>query len=122
MPLPAPWLALNRPDAGDHSWGCNSTTSLVWRRSRLIETADGLAKVERSRATPGLDGLYIGPGDLAIAMGCPWFPANRTADEQRATATRSSGSDWRPTARASWRHVRGLGRRARGWLHVASAW
>lgn len=35
----------------------------------MIETADGLADVEAIAATPGLDGLYIGPSDLTIAVG-----------------------------------------------------
>ena len=35
----------------------------------MIETADGLANVEEIAATPGLDGLYIGPSDLTLAVG-----------------------------------------------------
>ncbi len=35
----------------------------------MIETADGLADVEAIAATPGLDGLYIGPSDLSVALG-----------------------------------------------------
>jgi len=35
----------------------------------MIETPDGLANVEAIAATPGLDGLYIGPSDLTIAVG-----------------------------------------------------
>jgi 4-hydroxy-2-oxoheptanedioate aldolase len=35
----------------------------------MIETADGLANVEAIAATPGLDGLYIGPTDLTIGLG-----------------------------------------------------
>jgi 4-hydroxy-2-oxoheptanedioate aldolase len=43
----------------------------------MIETAQGLANVERIAATPGLDGLYIGPSDLALALGArtPGDPA-----------------------------------------------
>src|SRR5215207_6696594 len=36
-----------------------------------IETAGGLENVEEIAATPGLDGLYIGPADLALALGIP---------------------------------------------------
>ena len=50
----------------------------------MIETAEGLANVEAIARTPGLDGLYIGPGDLAIALGLPVVPEQRTADERRA--------------------------------------
>lgn len=35
----------------------------------MIETADGLEHVEEIAATPGLDGLYIGPSDLSLALG-----------------------------------------------------
>ncbi|MFD6275296.1 HpcH/HpaI aldolase/citrate lyase family protein [Streptomyces sp. NPDC060209] len=35
----------------------------------MIETADGLAHVEEICATPGLDGIYVGPSDLRLAIG-----------------------------------------------------
>jgi len=35
----------------------------------MVETKDGLANVDAIAATPGLDGIYIGPSDLAIALG-----------------------------------------------------
>lgn len=35
----------------------------------MIETAEALANVEGIAATPGLDGLYIGPYDLSISLG-----------------------------------------------------
>ncbi|WP_371582358.1 HpcH/HpaI aldolase/citrate lyase family protein [Streptomyces sp. NBC_01314] len=35
----------------------------------MIETAEGLADVEAICATPGLDGVYVGPSDLRIALG-----------------------------------------------------
>jgi 4-hydroxy-2-oxoheptanedioate aldolase len=37
----------------------------------MIETALGLANVEAIVATHGLDGVYIGPSDLSLAMGGP---------------------------------------------------
>src|SRR5262245_48686210 len=33
----------------------------------MIKTADGLAAVEEIAATPGLDGLFVGPADLSLA-------------------------------------------------------
>jgi 4-hydroxy-2-oxoheptanedioate aldolase len=36
-----------------------------------IETRSGLENVEEIAATPGLDALYIGPADLALALGIP---------------------------------------------------
>ncbi|MFI6369862.1 HpcH/HpaI aldolase/citrate lyase family protein [Streptomyces sp. NPDC050546] len=35
----------------------------------MIETADGLANVEEICATDGLDGIYVGPSDLRLALG-----------------------------------------------------
>jgi 4-hydroxy-2-oxoheptanedioate aldolase len=35
----------------------------------MIETRDGLDNLEEVAATPGLDGLYIGPSDLSLALG-----------------------------------------------------
>ena len=39
----------------------------------MIETADGLANVDAIAATPGLDGLFVGPTDLSLAMGLETF-------------------------------------------------
>lgn len=35
----------------------------------MIETADGLDNLDAIIATPGLDGIYVGPNDLALALG-----------------------------------------------------
>ncbi|ONI78482.1 aldolase [Kribbella sp. ALI-6-A] len=35
----------------------------------MIETAAGLTNVEEICATPGLDGIYVGPSDLCLAVG-----------------------------------------------------
>ncbi len=35
----------------------------------MIETLEGIEKVDEIVATPGLDGVYIGPSDLALALG-----------------------------------------------------
>ena len=34
----------------------------------MIETADGMANLDAIAATPGIDGLYVGPGDLSLGM------------------------------------------------------
>lgn len=36
----------------------------------MIETAEGLANLDAIVDTPGLDGIYVGPNDLALALGC----------------------------------------------------
>ena len=35
----------------------------------MVETERGLKNVDEIAATPGVDGIYIGPSDLAIALG-----------------------------------------------------
>lgn len=37
----------------------------------MIETVEGIENVEEIVTTPGLDGIYIGPADLALALGLP---------------------------------------------------
>jgi 4-hydroxy-2-oxoheptanedioate aldolase len=37
----------------------------------MVETAEGLANVQAIAATPGLDGVYIGPSDLNLSLGGP---------------------------------------------------
>ncbi|MGI9325690.1 MAG: HpcH/HpaI aldolase family protein [Pseudomonadales bacterium] len=37
----------------------------------MIETQQGLENLDAIAATPGLDGIYIGPSDLALALGLP---------------------------------------------------
>ena len=47
----------------------------------MIETREGLDNLEEIAATPGLDGLYIGPSDLSIALGLP--PGGVTSDPRQ---------------------------------------
>lgn len=51
----------------------------------MIETAAGLAEVDAIAATPGLDGLYIGPNDLRLALGAP-TPDDPAYDDALAEA------------------------------------
>ena len=37
----------------------------------MIETRQGIDNLEEIVSTPGLDGIYIGPADLALALGLP---------------------------------------------------
>ncbi|MFD1542021.1 HpcH/HpaI aldolase family protein [Nonomuraea guangzhouensis] len=37
----------------------------------MIETLGGLEAIEEICRTPGLDGVYVGPADLALALGAP---------------------------------------------------
>src|SRR5829696_3792043 len=61
-----------------------------------IETANGLENVEEIAATPGLDALYVGPADLALALGIPLAgsgddPRHVDAVERILGACRASG-------------------------------
>lgn len=49
----------------------------------MIETREGLENVDEIAATPGLDGLYIGPSDLSIALGLPPRPVVDGVGEDR---------------------------------------
>jgi 2-keto-3-deoxy-L-rhamnonate aldolase RhmA len=50
----------------------------------MIETASGLANVEEICATPGLDGIYVGPSDLCLAIGGKFPGDPDVADEFEA--------------------------------------
>ena len=52
----------------------------------MVETKDGLANVDEIAATPGVDAIYIGPGDLALGLGLDWDPAAWSASEAEAHA------------------------------------
>lgn len=50
----------------------------------MIETAEGLANVDAIVATPGIDGIYVGPNDLALALGYP--PQAESSEPEVAAA------------------------------------
>jgi 4-hydroxy-2-oxoheptanedioate aldolase len=52
----------------------------------MIETREGLNNVEEIAATPGLDGIYIGPGDLALSLGLP--PTQDVTEDEHVEAVR----------------------------------
>ncbi|HMM95044.1 aldolase/citrate lyase family protein [Phycicoccus sp.] len=73
-------LACRYPPLGERSWG---PWSPMWGASApaadvangvvrcwvMVETVGALDEVERIAATPGVDGLFVGPLDLALALG-----------------------------------------------------
>lgn len=46
-----------------------------------IETCDGLARADEIAAVPGVDALFVGPGDLASALGQPGDVTGPAMDE-----------------------------------------
>jgi 4-hydroxy-2-oxoheptanedioate aldolase len=54
----------------------------------MIETPDGLANVEEICAVPALDGVYVGPSDLRLALGGAHSQDPAVDDEFEAALTR----------------------------------
>src|SRR5215212_4575181 len=52
----------------------------------MVETREALERVDEIAATPGLDGIYIGPSDLALSLGLP--PTLEVAEDEHAEAVR----------------------------------
>jgi 4-hydroxy-2-oxoheptanedioate aldolase len=50
----------------------------------MIETREGLEKADEICTTPGLDGIYVGPSDLSLALGGP--PTQDSEDPMRLEA------------------------------------
>ncbi|HEY8198983.1 MAG TPA: aldolase/citrate lyase family protein [Candidatus Limnocylindrales bacterium] len=52
----------------------------------MIETPDGIENVDAIAATPGVDAIYIGPGDLALGLGLSAWPTDWTPAEAKLHA------------------------------------
>ena len=69
-----------------------------------IETPEALANLDAIAGTPGIDGLFIGPGDLSLRLGCPldWKnPKMIAAQATVAAAAAKHGIAWgRPSGTA----------------------
>jgi 4-hydroxy-2-oxoheptanedioate aldolase len=48
----------------------------------MVESAEGLANVADIAATPGVDGIFVGPSDLALSLGLAISPAPGSSDER----------------------------------------
>lgn len=67
-----------------------------------IETPAAVAAVDEIAAVPGVDGLFIGPGDLSLRLGCPYGfsdPKMAAAQEAVAAAAARHGIAWGRPAR-----------------------
>jgi 4-hydroxy-2-oxoheptanedioate aldolase len=56
----------------------------------MIESARGLENMDEIVATEGLAGVYVGPNDLSIGLGCTWSlddPPERTVEAMRMIAS-----------------------------------
>ena len=52
----------------------------------MVETADGLRNVDAIAATPGVDAIYIGPGDLGLGLGLSAWPDDWTPAQAKIHA------------------------------------
>jgi len=62
-----------------------------------IETPEALSNIEAIAATPGVDGLFIGPGDLSLRLECApdWtIPKMAAAQDAVATAAAKNNIAW----------------------------
>lgn len=59
---PSRGLLYGGPDYVDHA----DDTVLTWA---MVESAEALRNLDGILATPGLDGVYVGPNDLALSLG-----------------------------------------------------
>lgn len=76
----------------DYRTGANEAIVVL----AMIETREGLENLDAILAVPGLDGIYVGPNDLGLALG--FAPANEPSEppvvdaiERVRMATRSAG-------------------------------
>ncbi|SDS49069.1 aldolase/citrate lyase family protein [Opitutus sp. GAS368] len=62
----------------------NTETFLILQ----IETPEALANLDQIAGTPGVDGLFLGPGDLSIRLDCPmdWSHPKMTGAEDAVAA------------------------------------
>jgi 4-hydroxy-2-oxoheptanedioate aldolase len=84
--------ACRYPPHGERSWGPSRIGRIVGRDvARLaaealcfvmVETRAALENLDEIAATPGLDGVYVGPSDLALGLGLA--PTSRTGGEHAA--------------------------------------
>lgn len=89
--------AIRLPPAGGRSTGAARTSLGVTDRTEplllpMVETAHGLAAAAEIAAVPGVDGIFIGPYDLSMSLGCrPGEEPVMTAIASVVEAVRAAG-------------------------------
>lgn len=77
-------------NAADYIAKANRETAVIV----MVEEEQGLGNVDAIAAVDGLDGIFVGPGDLSISLGCPNDPMHddmQTAFRTIAAAARENG-------------------------------
>lgn len=52
----------------------------------MVETEAGIANLDEIASVPGVDAIYVGPSDLALALGLPPRPTSPLAEHERVIA------------------------------------
>ncbi len=89
--------ACRYPPRGNRSYGPVRASHVIGSRDPeelagevlcivMVETREGLERVEEIAATPGLDGIYVGPADLALSLGL--FPTTKVTEPEHMEAVR----------------------------------
>ncbi len=94
----------------DNRFGLNGRDGYFEKANRetlliiQIESPEALALIDDIAAVPGLDGLFLGPGDLSLRLNCPmdWnHPAMHEAQDRVARAAKKNGLAWGRPARTA---------------------
>jgi 4-hydroxy-2-oxoheptanedioate aldolase len=95
--------ACRYPPSGMRSWGPTRPAlgepaySAEWANERvlcvvMVETGAGVENIDAILAVPGVDAVFVGPSDLALAFGVPRDdPANRARVAELGRACRARG-------------------------------
>ncbi|MGF1430803.1 HpcH/HpaI aldolase family protein [Kitasatospora sp. LaBMicrA B282] len=75
-------------DVADYLARANAQTSCLVQ----IESPQGVAEAERIAAVPGVDALFLGMGDLALALGQPGEVTGPAMDEARAAVLKAAAA------------------------------
>jgi len=74
-------------NAAEYAASANRETAVIV----MVEEREGLSNVDEIAAVDGLDGIFVGPGDMTISLGCPnepMHPDMRAAFAAIASAAR----------------------------------
>ena len=81
-----------------HGEGYAATANARVMAFAMIETAEGLANLEAIVATPGLDGIYVGPNDLALSVSAGKLPPGLDREEPEMLAASAGDCRGLPAA------------------------
>lgn len=82
--------AARLPPVGHRSTGLSRSTVVGSQGQPLllpmVETRAGLEALDEITAAPGIDGIFVGPYDLALSLGQPSSPSAPVLDGSRSLA------------------------------------